>query len=394
MTHAGDFILLGALFLVGLAADELGHRTRLPRVTLLLALGIVAGRAGFDWIPEAAHGWFEFLSTTALTMVAFLLGGTMSAANLRSHGRDIMWISVVVVIATFVLVSAGLWLLGFPLPLALIMGALACATDPAGTQDAIHQTGFAGPFADKLRGIVAIDDAWGLIVFSLALVAAQSLSGQIDTGLIGDVAWEIGGAGALGVAIGWPGALLTGRINPGEPLQAEALGLVFLTAGLAQWLDVSFLIAAMVVGAVIVNRARHHTRAFHEIERIDWPFMILFFVLAGASLELEQLTRIGALGAAYLVLRIAARAVGGWLGAWLAGSAPAERPWFGPALLSQAGVAVGMALVAAQAFPEHADSILSLTIGATVVFEIVGPVGVVFALRRVETASKSGNRRL
>jgi NhaP-type Na+/H+ or K+/H+ antiporter len=394
MTEAAAFILLGALFLVGLAADELGHRTRLPRVTLMLALGLLAGRAGFGWIPEEAHGWFSFLSTTALTMVAFLLGGSMTVANLRSHGREILWISVIIVVVTFFLVATGLWLLGIPLPLALLLGAIACATAPAGTQDAIRQTGIESAFAEKLKGIVAIDDAWGLIVFSLAIVAAQSLTGHVDFDLAGDVVWEIGGSVVLGVVIGLPGAVLTGRISPGEPLQAEALGLVFLTAGLSLWLELSFLIAAMVAGAVIVNRARHHTRAFHEIERIQWPFMILFFVLAGASLEVEQIAQIGVLGAGYLGLRIVARIVGGWAGARLGGSAVHERAWFGPALLSQAGVAVGMALVASQEFPEYAEVILSLTIGATVVFELLGPVGVVVALRRVEAASKSGEGTL
>jgi len=88
-------------------------------------------------------------------------------------------------------------------------------------------------------------------------------------------------------------------------------------------------------------------------------------------------------------LRVVARLIGGWIGGTIAGSPPVECRWFGPALLSQAGVAVGMALVAAQSFPEHANTILTLTIGATVVFEIIGPIGVVLALRRVKAASSS-----
>ena len=84
--------------------------------------------------------------------------------------------------------------------------------------------------------------------------------------------------------IGFPAAYLSCRIQSGEPLRTEALGIVFLTAGLAMWLEVSFLLAAMTVGAVVANVARHHRFSFDEIERFRWPFMLLFFVLAGACL--------------------------------------------------------------------------------------------------------------
>jgi Kef-type K+ transport system membrane component KefB len=394
MSQATIFILLGVLFLAGLAADELGHRTHLPRVTLLLAIGLLMGRAGFDLIPPEAQLWFEFLSTAALTMVAFLLGGSMTAANLHAFGREIVLISLSIVVVSFLLVSLGLWLAGVPPALALILGAIACATAPAGTQDAIRQFGGQDGFSEKLKGIVAIGDAWGLLVFSLTIVTAQGLEQTVDLHMLGEAGREIGGAVLLGVVIGLPSAVLTGRLAPGEPLQAEALGLVFLTAGLGLWFNLSFLIAAMVAGAVIVNRARHHRRAFHEIEHIQWPFMILFFLLAGASLEIGHLAQIGLVGVVYVVLRTVARIVGGWLGATLGGSPLQERRWFGPAMLPQAGVAVGMALVAAAEFPEHAETILTLTIGATVVFELVGPFGVMIALRRVAAASSSSHHNI
>jgi len=377
------FTTLGVLFLLGLAADIAGRRTRLPRVTLLLGLGILAGRSGLDLIPAQTEALFEFLSVAALSIVAFLLGGGLTAKKLRLMGSEVMWISILIVLATIVFVSLGLIALGTPPTLALILGALATATDPAATQDAIRQARGAKPFGDKLKAIVAIDDAWGLIAFSLVVALAKGLNGAFDLTVLIHAAREIGGAVILGVAIGLPGAYLTGRLTKGEPQQAEALGIVFLTAGLSLWFDVSYLIAAMTAGMVITNRARHHKRAFHEIKLIQWPFMILFFILAGAALEIEKLATLGVLGLAYVILRIVGRGVGGWLGATMAHSPRPERAWFGPALLPQAGVAVGMALVAAREFPAYADTILTLTIGATVLFEIIGPVATLISVRRV-----------
>jgi Kef-type K+ transport system membrane component KefB len=159
---------------------------------------------------------------------------------------------------------------------------------------------------------------------------------------------------------------------------------VFLTAGLAAWLDVSVLLSGIVAGTVVANFARHHERAFHEIEHVEWPFMLMFFLLAGATLEVERLPELGILGIGYVVLRTLSRAIGGWLGGILAGLPPAERRWIGPALLPQAGVAVGMALVAGEAFPQWRDTILTLTVATTVIFELLGPPVTMMAANRTK----------
>ncbi len=388
MEIAPLLITLGILFLAGLAADEAGRITRLPRVTMLLILGLLAGEAGFGLVPEGVSGWFDTLSIVALTMVAFLLGGSLTRENLASHGRAILMISLVMAGVTLLIVSAGLILAGMDPGLAVILGAIATATAPAAMTDVIHQSGVENDFTETLKGVVAIDDAWGLIAFSLALVVVGQADGW--AGLAAGAGWEIGGSVALGLALGIPAAYLTGRLAPGEPLQAEAIGIVFLTAGLSLWLEMSFLITGMTVGAVIANLARHHDRAFHEIEHIQWPFMILFFLLAGASLEVEALRLIGWLGALYIALRIASRLAGGWIGAVLGHVPRGEALLYGPALLPQAGVAIGMALVAGEALPDRAATIMAFTVASTVIFELIGPPITLAAIRKtVRPASQT-----
>ncbi|AAV95350.1 cation:proton antiporter [Ruegeria pomeroyi] len=383
-SYAADLIALGLLFLTGLAADQLGARSRLPRVTLLLICGLLAGSAGFDLIPESLAALYPIISVIALSMVAFLLGGELSLRTLSGHGRAIVVISVMVVLVTQLTVSAGLAMIGMPLAAALMVGALATATDPAATLDVIRQGRASGDFPRRLKGIVAIDDAWGVLLFGLVAVLAGAVEGNGSAhGLLGGALVEIAGSVALGLAVGLPGASLTGRLSGGEPLRIEALGLVFLTAGLSLWLDLSYLIAGMTAGAVIVNLAHHHKRAFREIEHIEWPFMIVFFILAGASLDLSALWAVGPLLMGYVALRVLGRVLGGWAGAALAATARGERPWYGPALLPQAGVAIGMALIAGDLFPQYADMITALAIGATVVFELAGPLAAAYALRRV-----------
>ncbi|MCP4306233.1 MAG: cation:proton antiporter, partial [bacterium] len=95
-------IALGGLFVVALAVDEIGRRTRMPRVTMLMLLGIMAGPVGFDVFPPQVGGLYEFLASVALTMIAFLLGGALSRSSLRRHGRQILIISAAVVTVTLV----------------------------------------------------------------------------------------------------------------------------------------------------------------------------------------------------------------------------------------------------------------------------------------------------
>jgi Kef-type K+ transport system membrane component KefB len=376
------FLALGGLLLLGMFADELGRRTRLPRVSLMILFGVAVGGAGFDVLPKEVYGWFDFLAAAALTMVAFLLGSRFTRSRLRDHGKAIVVISLMAVVVTAATVGVGLVLVGAPLIVALLLGGIATATAPAATQDIVKQTQACGPFTDTLLGVVAIDDAWGLILFGVLLITAKAIMGDGGSNILTQSLWELGGAVAVGTAVGLPAAFLTGRLQPGEPIQAEAIGVVFLCAGLALWLEVSFLLSGMVAGALIVNLARHHKRTFHEIERIEWPFMVLFFVLAGASFDPGLLKEIGAIGVAYLGLRVVGRIVGGWAGGMASGVPLLHRHWIGFALLPQAGVALGMALVAVIHFPELGKTLLAVTIGSTIVFELFGPLFTQTALRK------------
>jgi Kef-type K+ transport system membrane component KefB len=362
MTPEIVILALGILFLAGLALDAVGHVVHVPRVTLLILLGVLVGQPGLDWLPIDIHSAHEVLAPTALTMVAFLMGGSLDRGTLAAQGRSILVLSVALVAATATVVGLGLWVVGLPLAAALLLAGISTATAPAATLDVIRQAGAQNTaFGKLLTGIVAIDDAWGLLAFSLLLTLAATVGGNGDAQVLAHAGYEIGGA------------VLSGRVKPGEPTLIEALGLVFLLAGLAMLLEVSFLIAGMTAGALIANIARHHDRPFHEIERIEWPFLLLFFVMAGASLDISALLAAGWAGLAYMVLRVTGRLLGGGLAGPAAGMNVTRGTRTAAALLPQAGVAVGMALVAAERFPQMGEIVLAVTIASTVVFEVAGP---------------------
>lgn len=368
-------ITLGVLFLLGLLTDLLGRRTPLPRVSLLLLAGFAIGPSGLDVLPDFQDDWFPVVTDIALSMVGFLLGHALTMSSLQKRGKCVLWISLGAVIGTALTVFIGLILLGIQPAVALILAGIALATDPAATIDVIHQTQSEGEFSKILEGVVAIDDAWGLIVFSFLMAIVQALYGNGEGWnilLLG--VWEIVGALLLGIILGIPMAYITGRIKPGEPTQAEALGIVLLCGGLSVLLNISFILSGMVLGATVANLATHHRRPFTAIEGIEWPFMILFFILAGASLDMTALQATSLLGIAYILLRLLGRSIGAWGGGIIGGAHPIFQRWMGMALWPQAGVALGMALLASQHFPTLKDVILPIAIGSTIFFELIGPV--------------------
>jgi len=383
VNHASDLILIGSTLLLALAAHAVGQKVHVPRVTLLLLLGALAGPDLLDLLPDNADQSFSLITQLTLAMVGFLLGERMSARDLK-QGKEALIVSLAVTLLTAVAVILAVWAITGNLPAALLLGGIATATAPAATLDVLREAGANGPLTRLVFQVVAIDDAWGAILFSVLLVTAGLLLGNGD--LTGPTAmlhgfWEVAGSVLLGMVLGFPMAWLTGRLRPGEPMLLESAGFVFVAAGLASWFGLSYLLTCMTLGIVVANRARHHVRPFRSIEGISEPFLALFFFMAGYQLDWLALPTLGALGLAYVLARIGGRLAGGYLGGLLAGSAPETRQRIGACLMPQAGVALGLALVATERLPEL-GYILPLVIGATVVFELIGPPMTLLQLRK------------
>ncbi|MCA8973543.1 MAG: cation:proton antiporter [Planctomycetes bacterium] len=376
MTDAAVLLILGMLFLLGLVSDFVGRRTFLPRVTMLLITGIVIGPSGLGAVPdEFVATWFPLLTDIALGMIGFLLGEKFRLSAIRRRGRVVVGLSIGKVLGAAATVLVVMLLSGVDLPVALLFAGIAPATAPAATFDVVRETGAEGEFPDTLLSVAAVDDAWGLLLFSLLMAAAAAVLGHggLGGGILAGVG-EIAGSLALGLAIGVPMAFLTGRIRPGEPTLAEALGMVMVCSGAALWFGLSPILATMALGSVVASLARHHRRPFHAIENVEWPFLIMFFMLAGASLEFSHLRELGWIGVVYIVGRVIGINLGIRLGGAAIGAAPVLRRWLGLALLPQAGVAIGMALLASQRFPALGEQILPIVLASTVVFELSAPI--------------------
>jgi Kef-type K+ transport system membrane component KefB len=374
-SRGGTLVLLGVMLLAGYVAHIAAPRISVPRVTLLLLAGAVFGPSVLDVVPQAACEWFPFVAHMALAMVGFLLGENFAGRKIQEKGRLVLSITAGEMLFAAVVVFVALMLTGAPAALALILAAIAPASAPAAIFETIREGNSKGPLTDTVLGVVAIDDGLGVIFFSLLLVVAQAVSGQaVQFSELLRGLWEVFGAVALGGLLGLPMAWTLTRIRDGQPTLIEAAGFIFLCAGLASLLNVSYLLAAMVLGAVTASRGAGNLKPFHAIEKVREPFLAVFFILAGLEFEPDKLTALGLIGVVY----VAARTVGLVLGGRIAGGiakAPAEiKSRVGWCILPQAGVALGFALLVREQLPGVGESVLALIIGTTVLFEILGPL--------------------
>jgi Kef-type K+ transport system membrane component KefB len=353
-------------------------------------------------VSPSASDWFPVAARAAISIIGFQLGERFFGKNLRKTGRRIAIVSVTEVIMTSVAVFLLLMLLGYSIPLALLLASVAPATDPAATMDVVRESNSEGPVTDTVLGVAAIDDAWGVVLFSLLLVLVQAGVGQdASVWILVDGLREVGGGLLLGTLLGLPMAWLTGRVRPGELTLIESLGFVFLCSGLAMQLELSHILACMAMGATVSNLATHHERPFHAIEGVEQPFLILFFLLAGFGFDVGKLSQLGLIGLAYLFARSAGKIGGVALGSTFAGAPKTVRKYGGFCMLPQAGVALGLALMIADRYPELGSQVLSIVVGTTMVFELTGPLMASLALQRAgelpdthnsqEVASEAGS---
>jgi len=374
-----NIIFLGVILSVSIFADSIARRTKVPRISILILIGVGIAYLHQLWIgtqnSDLLGGLSEPLIQLALVMVAFLLGNEFKLDKLRNTGSLILSTSIFVILGSGVVVGAGLLALGTPLVVAISLAAISVATDPAAVRESVQKSGNNRLPSKILLGTVAIDDAWGILAYGFSMsFLAWMMSSNGQHALLHAI-WELGGAVILGCLIGLPASWLTGRLKQGEPTQVEAIALILLLSGLSTLLGVSALLASMTAGTLVANLASHHKRTFREIEHIEWPFLVFFFVLSGASINLNNMGGAIWLTLFYILFRLTGRLFGGYLAAMFAQKRQKTLPRsIGLALTPQAGVAMGMALLATEQFPEFGDSILPVVVASTIIFELVGPL--------------------
>ena len=404
-------LLFGLAIFGGMFGGYVSQRLRIPQVVGYIAVGLLLGQSGLNLVDAGDIETLESVNLFALGIIGFLVGGELELESFRRYGKQFSWILVSEGLAAFLLVGGSTFFMlsfvgGLSLPAALaaaiLFGAIASATDPASTIDVLWEQRAKGVLALSLTAIVALDDALAMALYGFGTTAAQIIAGGEGSFLVEfeRVAVELGGALVLGALFALLMTAIFRAIHEPERISVVAIGLVFLLVSLAAGLGMDIILASMVFGFVTRNLAPHRSsRLFTFLQSVSTVIYVLFFVFVGARINLANMPFwLWGTVAVYVLFRTLGKWGGAMLGARIAGSEPVVRRYLGMGLLSQGGVAIGLAIVASQrlghivvaAGASLGDLIISGITASTLIVQLIGPPFVKFAVTR----AKENNRRI
>ncbi len=370
-------VCLGLMIFAGMAFGRLAKLCKLPNVTGYLVAGLLFGPQVLNMIPESFVTDSAIVSDIALGIIAFTIGNEFRISYFRKVGISPLVIATFESLLAVVFVVLALIAIGTDVPFALSLGAIAAATAPAATVMVIKQYKAKGPVTETLLSVVAIDDATALIFFGLASSIAKTMisddAGSIVSMLLKPIL-EIVGSLVVGFVMGIILAFCLRWFKKSGNRLSLALGFVFAGAGIASMTGLSALLLCMALGAAFANLSKDVVAVMDVVDSITPPIFMLFFVDSGAGLQLSVLPKVGIIGVCYILFRVVGKLLGASLGAKLCKCPPAIVKYLGPALIPQAGVAIGLSLVAGSILPpEMAEQIRAIILCSTLVYELVGP---------------------
>lgn len=367
---------LAVLLLAGLAGSFLIKYVKLPDVTGYLLMGLLVGPSLLGLLSETAVAELSVASDIALAFIAFTVGGEFKLSYFKRVGPTPIVIACFESLGAVLLVVGCLVIAGFGLPFSLCLGSIAAATAPAATVMVIKQYRARGPVTECLLSVVAIDDATALIAFGIATSMAKTLETgaalNLWSALVSPLL-EVLGSLALGFALGCVYTFVM-RFFPDKGSRLTlTIAFILLGAAVADVLGLSALLLCMMFSAAYTNLSRLTNEVYDAIDRFTPPIFCLFFVLSGADLKLSVLPTIGLVGVIYVLMRVAGKWLGAFLGARLMHADANIQKYLGPALIPQAGVAIGLSFLAQQIVPQYADTIRAVILCGTLIYELVGP---------------------
>lgn len=387
-------IYVGMLLTFAFLGSKLFQRIGIPQVVGYIFLGVILGPSFLNITPPHLADELQIVSLIALGLIGFDMGSHLNLNELRCFGKSLILILIFEALGTFALVTTGIYLITQSIHTALIFGALASATAPAATVDVLAEYDAKGPLTTCILAVVGMDDALALLLYSVAAVIAEAyFSGSGSPSIlqiVGLPIFEIGGSLLLGLALGHLLNVLLCRMKKLHDSMAIAIGFVLLAVGISEALGFSLILTTMVMGMFVINRTPELGKDIrYTIEQAGPVIYVLFFALVGVRFDIRLLPTMGLLGVAYVVLRSVGKFSGAWLGGYLGGAIPEVRDNLGFALLSQAGVAIGLALASSTRFAQFGPEgeafgkqIISIITATTFAVQIIGPIFVKLAIHR------------
>lgn len=408
-------LTLSVALFAGLMLSRLAKLVKLPAVTAYLVSGILIGPyllgalgvRGLGFVSMADIEFYSLIPDVALGFIAFSIGNEFRLSQLKQIGRQATVIGIAQAVFTTILVDSALIGLHFiipdkfPLPAAIVLGAVASATAPAATLMVVRQYKAKGPVTDILLPIVALDDAVGLVLFAVSFGIAKALiSGEVDVlSVVVEPLLEVVLSLLLGVVMGLIFTFFERFFHSRSKRLAMSVTFVLMTVAFSMLkfeiggvhIAFSSLLVCMMLGTIFCNYCDFSEELMDRLDRWTAPLFILFFVISGAELELSVFKDyiIVCIGLVYILFRSLGKYLGARTSSQLMKCDSNIIKYLGITLLPQAGVALGMAMKAEELGAPGAI-VANITLFSVLVYELVGPFLTKIALMKAGEIQPEG----
>ncbi len=382
-----DIASLGFLLLAGDLCGQLVGVVGLPHLTGYLAAGIVAGPQVLGLVPHQAVSDLQVVNGLALVLIALTAGAELSVDLLRKGLKSLAYGTVaqtVVVFAfaaaTFVVASPLMpFVHGKPLRLVLgvgmLWGVVAVVKSPAAVLGLLSETRAQGPLSRYALSMVVILDVVVLVLVAGTMAVARTLiepGAELTLAQFSEVGHELLASVAVGTTFGLVAAAYLRFVKQGAIVFLVALA--FGASELAGTLEYDAMLTFVIAGFVVENLSAQGEKLRRTVAQSGRVIFVVFFANAGAHLDIHTLASLWPVALLLAGSRAAATALAAHVASAKAGDPAVVRRFGWTPLISQAGVALGIALAVDRAFPGLGDGFRSLAIAVVGLNEAVGPV--------------------
>ncbi|MCK4859092.1 MAG: cation:proton antiporter [Candidatus Omnitrophica bacterium] len=389
--------LAGIAIFLGTVGAKLFQRFKIPQVVGYIIAGVLIGPSVLKiWSPSTLQTFTPLIQLT-LGIIGFMIGSELKIDVFKKYGRSIYTILITEGVLAFAFVAFLVTLITKKLYLGLLLGAIASATAPASTINVLWEYKARGPLTTTLTSIVALDDGLALILYGFASAFAKSMLVKENFSLfhsIGVPLLEIGKSLILGAGVGYGLYKLLNRTKEKERAFLFSLGAIIITLGTAIFLKLDIILPAMILGVTISNLIpAKNGEIFKSIKKFGIPLYVLFFVIAGARLDIGVFSKISILllAMAYLLGMGFGKVSGAYLGGLLSKAKEKVTKYLGICLFAQAGVALGLAMSVQHSFsllgPEGENVgflVMNVVVAGVFVSELIGPPCIRLGLKKAD----------
>ena len=410
---------VAVVLLVGFIGGKVAKRFKLPEVSGYLVFGLILGPSlmllfggGEGFITSIDQNTLKFISEIALAFIAFSIGSEFSISQMKKVGKKINTITMLEVIGVVIAVFLILFFIPKPEPImtgyqpfssgniafGLILASMSAATAPAATLMVMRQYRAYGPLTKTVLPVTALDDIYGIVIFGFFISIAQMLTSTTSMPvwlMITKPFIEVFGSIIIGMVLGFVLSKIVVKFDKiRDDMQVLSIIAVFLGIGVSVLLNnyfsqynlgISSLLINIMIGTMIANMVKKPQGVFNSLNDFTTPFYVVFFTLAGASLNLgiiKTSVLVSILAVAYIIARGFGKYAGARAGAKITDAEPVVQKYLGFALLPQGGVSLGLLVVVSSQMPTFYPLISTIIMVSILIYETTGPIFAKYAISK------------